>query len=66
MVKCDVLIVGHAINQGSGGFSDKRYTFLETSDAKYLYNNCFLDTYCTEPMAFMQLAAQIENVGYTV
>lgn len=66
MIKCDVLIVGHAINQSSGGFSDKKYTFLETSDAKYLYNNCFLDTYCAEPMAFMQLAAQIEKAGYSV
>lgn len=62
----DIVIIGYAVNQSSGGYSDKKYVFLDTSDAKYLYNNCFLDTYCAEPMAFEQLAAQIEAEGLSV
>ena len=66
MKECDVLFIGYAANQSSGGFSDKSFKFLDTSDAKYLYNNCFLDTYCVEPMAFMQLAAELEKKGFSV
>lgn len=62
----DTVIVGYAVNQKSGGYADDRYTFLKTIGAKYLYRNCFLDTYCAEPMAFMQLAAQIEARGLSV
>lgn len=62
----DVVIIGYAVNQKSGGYGDDRYTFLKTIGAKYLYRNCFLDTYCAEPMAFMQLAAQIEDRGLSV
>lgn len=66
MKKYDALLLGYAVNQKSGGYDGKDYTFLETIDAKYLYHNCFLDTYCAEPMAFMQLAAQAEAKGYSV
>lgn len=66
MEKYDIIIIGYAINQRSGGYGGKSYTFLDTVDAKYLYNNCFLDTYCAEPMAFMQIAAHIEKSGLTV
>ena len=62
----DAIIIGYAVNQKSGGYGDDRYTFLKTIGAKYLYRNCFLDTYCAEPMAFMQLAAQIEARGLSV
>ena len=61
MKKYDSMLIGYAINQKSGGYDGKEYSFLDTSDAKYLYNNCFLDTYCAEPMAFEQLAAEAEK-----
>ena len=60
------MLIGYAVNQKSGGYDGKDYTFLETIDAKYLYKNCFLDTYCAEPMAFEQLAAEAEAKGFTV
>lgn len=66
MKKYDALLLGYAVNQKSGGYDGKEYTFLDTIDAKYLYHNCFLDTYCAEPMAFMQLAAQAEKNGFSV
>lgn len=66
MNKYDAMLLGYAVNQKSGGYDGKEYTFLDTIDAKYLYNNCFLDTYCAEPMAFMQLVAQAEAKGYSV
>ena len=66
MEKYDAMLLGYAVNQKSGGYDGKDYTFLETIDAKYLYRNCFLDTYCAEPMAFMQLAAQAEAKGFSV
>jgi len=62
----DVIIVGYAVNQRSGGYSDNSFTFLETIGGRYLYSNCFLDTYCAEPMAFMQLSAELKAVGWTV
>ncbi|MDR2720309.1 MAG: cobalamin-dependent protein, partial [Nitrososphaerota archaeon] len=62
----DVVIVGYAVNQRSGGYSDNRFTFLETIGARYLYRNCFLDTYCAEPMAFMQLSAELRAAGWVV
>lgn len=66
MRKYDSILIGYAVNQKSGGYDGKDYSFLDTSDAKYLYNNCFLDTYCAEPMAFEQLAAEAEAKGFTV
>lgn len=66
MAKYDSMLIGYAVNQKSGGYDGKEYSFLDTSDAKYLYNNCFLDTYCAEPMAFEQLAAEAEAKGFTV
>ena len=66
MAKYDSMLIGYAVNQKSGGYDGKDYSFLDTSDAKYLYNNCFLDTYCAEPMAFEQLAAEAEAKGFSV
>lgn len=66
MDKLDLMILGYAVNQCSGGYDGKNYQFLKTIDAKYLYRSCFLDTYCAEPMAFMQLAAQVEAKGFSV
>lgn len=66
MAKYDSMLIGYAVNQKSGGYDGKEYSFLDTSDAKYLYNNCFLDTYCAEPMAFEQLAAEAEAKGFSV
>ena len=66
MAKYDSMLIGYAVNQKSGGYDGKEYSFLDTSDAKYLYNNCFLDTYCVEPMAFEQLAAEAEAKGFSV
>lgn len=66
MAKYDSMLIGYAVNQKSGGYDGKEYSFLNTSDAKYLYNNCFLDTYCVEPMAFEQLAAEAEAKGFSV
>lgn len=66
MKKYDAMLIGYAVNQKSGGHDGKDYTFLETIDAKYLYRNCFLDTYCAEPMAFEQLAAEAEAKGFSV
>lgn len=66
MEKYDSMLIGYAVNQKSGGYDSKDYLFLDTSDAKYLYNNCFLDTYCAEPMAFEQLAAEAEAKGFSV
>ena len=66
MKKYDSMLIGYAVNQKSGGYDGKDYSFLDTSDAKYLYNNCFLDTYCVEPMAFEQLAAEAEAKGFSV
>ena len=65
MAKYDSMLIGYAVNQKSGGYDSKDYLFLDTSDAKYLYNNCFLDTYCAEPMAFEQLAAEAEAKGFS-
>lgn len=62
----DVVIVGYAVNQRSGGYCGDRFTFLETIGARYLYSNCFLDTYCAEPMAFMQLSSELKAAGWTV
>lgn len=62
----DVVIVGYAVNQKSGGYSDNRFTFLQTIGGRYLYSNCFLDTYCAEPMAFMQLSAELKAAGWRV
>lgn len=66
MKKYDAMLIGYAVNQKSGGYDGKDYTFLETIDAKYLYKNCFLDTYCAEPMAFEQLVAEAEEKGFSV
>lgn len=66
MKKYDAMLIGYAVNQKSGGYDGKDYTFLETIDAKYLYRNCFLDTYCAEPMAFEQLVAEAEAKGFSV
>lgn len=66
MEKIDALLMGYAVNQKSGGYDGKEFTFLDTIDAKYLYNNVFLDTYCAEPMAFEQLAAEAEAKGFNV
>lgn len=66
MNKYDAVLLGYAVNQKSGGYDGKDYSFLETIDAKYLYHNCFLDTYCAEPMPFMQLTAQAEKNGFKV
>ena len=66
MKEYDAVLFGYAVNQKSGGYDGKNFTFLDTIDAKYLYKNCFLDTYCAEPMAFMQLAAEAEAKGFSV
>lgn len=65
MKYCDALIVGYAVNSTSGGFTDRNVKYVDTVSIKYLYSH-FYGTYCAEPVAFLQLAAETRNAGLKV
>lgn len=62
---CDAIIVGYAVNSTSGGFTNGNVKYLDTVGIKYLYSH-FYGTYCAEPVAFLQLAAEIRSKGLNV
>lgn len=62
MIKCDVAIIGYAVNSTSGGYTNRDVKYLDTVGIKYLYSH-FYGTYCAEPVAFLQLAAELRNRG---
>lgn len=65
MKHCDALIVGYAVNSTSGGFANRNVKYLDTVGIKYLYSH-FYGTYCAEPVAFLQLAAEMRHEGLEV
>ncbi len=62
MKMCDVVLVGYAVNSTSGGYTNRDVKYVDTVGIKYLYSH-FYGTYCAEPVAFLQLAAQMRAVG---
>lgn len=62
MKTCDVLLIGYAVNSSSGGFTNRNVKYVDTVGIKYLYSH-FYGTYCAEPVAFLQLAAELRNDG---
>lgn len=60
MINCDVAIIGYAVNSTSGGFTNRNVKYVDTVGIKYLYSH-FYGTYCAEPVAFLQLAAELRN-----
>lgn len=62
MIECGVVLVGYAVNSKSGGGIVGNVKYLDTVGIKYLYSH-FYETYCAEPLAFLQLAAQLESRG---
>ena len=60
MINCDVAIIGYAVNSTSGGFTNGNVKYVDTVGIKYLYSH-FYGTYCAEPVAFLQLAAELRN-----
>ena len=65
MKHCDALIVGYAVNSTSGGFTNRNVKYVDTVSIKYLYSH-FYGTYCAEPVAFLQLAAEMRHEGLQV
>ncbi len=65
MDRCDVVLVGYAVNSTSGGYTNRDVKYVDTVGIKYLYSH-FYGTYCAEPVAFLQLAAQMRAVGIDV
>lgn len=65
IVICDVALIGYAINSTSGGYTNANVKYIETVGIKYLYNH-FYETYCAEPVAFLQLAAELRQTENTV
>lgn len=63
--KKDITLVGFAVNPEAAGKDNKYYNFLDSIGAKFLYNK-FFDTYTTEPMALLHIAAQLKNANYKV
>lgn len=63
-MNCDAVIVGYAVNSTSGGYTNKNVKYVDTVGIKYLYSH-FYGTYCAEPVAFLQLAAQMRKCGIT-
>lgn len=63
--KKDITLVGFAVNPEAAGKENKYYNFLDSIGAKFLYNK-FFDTYTTEPMALLHIAAQLKNANYKV
>lgn len=61
--KYDITFVGVGVNPEAAGKNNKYYNFLESVGAKFLYNE-YYDSYTTEPMALLHLAAQVEKSGY--
>jgi len=61
----DIVLVGLGVNPEAAGKDNKYYDFLDSIGAKFLYNEYF-DTYTTEPMALLHLAAQLERNNYDV
>ena len=57
MKTCDVVLIGYAVNSTSGGYTNRNVKYVDTVGIKYLYSH-FYGTYCAEPVAFLQLAAQ--------
>jgi len=64
-IKCDIAIVGYAVNSTSGGFTNKCVKYVDTVGIKYLYSH-FYGTYCAEPVAFLQLASQLRKENLSV
>lgn len=58
MTKYDAVLIGYAVNSTSGGYTNRNVKYLDTVGIKYLYSH-FYGTYCAEPVAFLQLAAQM-------
>lgn len=65
MKHCDALIVGYAVNSTSGGFTNRNVKYVDTVGIKYLYSH-FYGTYCAEPVAFLQLVAEMRHEGLQV
>lgn len=63
--KYDITLVGVGVNPEAAGKNNKYYDFLDSIGAKFLYN-AYYDSYTTEPMALLHLAAQIKRNGYKV
>lgn len=63
--KYDITLVGVGVNPEAAGKNNKYYDFLDSIGAKFLYN-AYYDSYTTEPMALLHLAAQIQKNGYRV
>lgn len=63
--KKDIALVGFAVNPEAAGKDNKYYNFLDSIGAKFLYNK-FFDTYTTEPMALLHIAAQLKSANYNV
>lgn len=61
----DVAIIGYAVNSTSGGYTNSKVKYIDTVGIKYLYSH-FYETYCAEPVAFLQLAAQLRYEGLSV
>lgn len=64
-MKYDVVFVGYAVNSSSGGYVNREVKYIDTVRIKYLYSD-FYGTYCAEPVAFLQIAAQIRKAGFSV
>lgn len=62
MKTCDVVLIGYAVNSTSGGYTNRNVKYVDTVGIKYLYSH-FYGTYCAEPVAFLQLAAQMRAAG---
>lgn len=60
----DITFVGFAVNPEAAGKDNKYYNFLDSIGAKFLYNK-YYDTYTTEPMALLHLAAQVEKNNFS-
>lgn len=64
MKTCDTVLVGYAVNSTSGGFTNGNVKYVDTVGIKYLYSH-FYGTYCAEPVAYLQLAAELRKSGLT-
>lgn len=61
----DTVLIGYAVNSTSGGYTNENVKYLDTVGIKYLYSH-FYGTYCAEPVAFLQLAAEMRSQGIKV
>lgn len=68
MKKAEVLLINQIAGSQTGGFTGEEEnapTYLETLAPTYLRSH-FYETFCAEPVFFMQLAAQLREKGIQV